>query len=250
MTDFAALLPVLAAPFVGSFLGVVIRRLPRGQPLAMARSRCDSCHGALRPWELVPLLSYAGLRGRCARCAASISAFHPAVELAALAVALWAASADADDPGLLWVDCALGWWLLALAWIDWTWMRLPDALTLPLLLAGLAAGALFDQGDLAAHALGAAGGYLGLRAVAFVYRALRGREGIGAGDAKLLGAAGAWVGWQALPQVLLLAALAGLLLAGLLRLSGRKLDRRTALPFGPPLALALWIVWLYGGALG
>ncbi len=249
MTDLATLTPVLVAPFIGSFLGVVIRRLPRGRPVALARSCCDACGVALHPIDMVPLASYVALRGRCRRCAAPIGAFHPAIELAALAVAVWAASVDAGAPGLLWADCLLGWTLLALGWIDWEWMRLPDTLTLPLLVAGLGAATLFDRDELASHAVGAALGYFALRAVALGYRALRGREGIGAGDAKLLGAAGAWVGWQALPQVLLFGAVAGLLIAAWQRLRGRTLDRSTPLPFGTPLALALWVVWLYGGSL-
>ena len=248
MTDPATLLPLLAAPFVGRFLGVVIRRLPRGRPITWGRSACESCGVALRPMELVPIDSYVALRGRCRRCAAPIGAFHPAIELAALAVAAWAASVDGGAPGLLWTDCLLGWALLALAWIDWQWLRLPDVLTLPLLVGGLVAATLFDRDALLAHAAGAAVGYLGLRLVAVSYRVLRGREGMGAGDAKLLGAAGAWVGWQALPPVLLLAAVSGLLMAAARRLGGWSLDAQTPLPFGPPLALALWIVWLYGGS--
>ncbi len=250
MTVWPTLLPLLAAPFVGSFLGVLIRRLPRDRPVVLSRSCCEACGAALSPLELVPVASYLALRGRCRRCAAPIGAFHPAIELAALAVAVWAATVDGGSPGLLWADCGLGWTLLALAWIDWEWMRLPDVLTLPLLAAGLGVAALFDPGDLLGHTAGAALGYVGLRAIAAGYRAWRRRDGLGAGDAKLLGAAGAWVGWQALPQVLLLAAVTGLLLAGAQHLRGRRVDRNTKLPFGPPLALALWIVWLYGGSTG
>ncbi len=247
MAEVATLLPVLAAPFMGSFLGVLIRRLPRGRPVAWGRSRCESCGASLRPSELVPLASFVALRGRCRACAAPIGVFHPAIELAALTVAAWAWSVDADAPGLLWVDCGLGWALLALAWIDWEWLRLPDALTLPLLAAGLSAAVVFDGDAVLSHVIGAALGYAGLRLVAIGYRVLRGRDGLGAGDAKLLGAAGAWVGWQALPQVLLLGAAAGLLIAGARRLLGWSVHAHTPVPFGPPLALALWIVWLYGG---
>lgn len=244
----SAWLPLLAAPFAGSLLGVMIRRLPRGESWMLARSRCESCGRALGPLELLPLLGYAALRGRCRGCGQPIPPFHPAVELAALAVAAWAFTVDAGAPGLLWADCVLGWTLLALAWIDWDWLRLPDPLTLPLLLAGLAATALWQPGALGDHALGATLGYLGLRALAFTYRRLRGRDGIGEGDAKLLAAAGAWVGSAALPQVLLLAALAGLLLAAVRRVAGgQRLHALAAVPFGPPLALALWLVWLYGG---
>jgi leader peptidase (prepilin peptidase)/N-methyltransferase len=151
------------------------------------------------------------------------------------------------DPARIWADCILGWTLLALGWIDWRWMQLPDALTLPLLLGGLLATLLLQPSDIAGHSVGAVVGYLGLRCVAWCYLLLRGREGIGEGDAKLLGAAGAWLGLTPLPLVVLVAALLGLVTAGLFALAGRKLQATTALPFGPCLALALWLVWLHGG---
>jgi leader peptidase (prepilin peptidase)/N-methyltransferase len=152
-------LPLAAAPFVGSFAGVLVRRLPRGQPVVLARSRCEGCGAALGAAELVPLLGYAWQRGQCRRCGGRIAPFHPAIELGALIVAAWAVAAD--QAGLrLWFDCALGWTLLALAWIDAEWLVLPDPLTLPLVLAGLAATALLDRPRLpgAARARGAGGG--------------------------------------------------------------------------------------------
>ena len=236
--------PLLAAPFVGSLLGVLVRRLPRGLPVALDRSRCESCGHALGPAELVPLASYAVLRGRCRHCGAAISPFHPLIELAALLVAIWAAT-SAPDAGLLWADCVLGWTLLALGWIDWETMVLPDALTLPLILAGLGAALLLAPDRAALHAAGAALGWLGFRAVALAYRALRGRDGLGEGDAKLLAAAGAWVGPTALPLVVFLGALLGIALT-LARSAGSGLRRETAVPFGPSLALAVWLVRLYG----
>jgi leader peptidase (prepilin peptidase)/N-methyltransferase len=140
----------------------------------------------------------------------------------------------------------LGWTLLGLAWIDWQHMRLPDVLTLPLLLAGLFATALIEPGELTSHALGAALGWAGLRALAATYRGLRGFSGIGAGDAKLLAAGGAWLGWEALPTVLLLAALSGLSFAIVLRLRGRTIGWTSRIAFGPWLALAIWLTRLYG----
>ncbi len=255
------LLPLLFAPVIGSFAGVLIRRLPRGAPVAMARSECEACGHRLSPVELVPLLSYLALRGRCRACGAAIPAFHPAVEAAALLVAASAvlaralphgpgAASTAVDPAWLWADCALGWTLLALAWIDAGHFLLPDVLTLPLLLAGLAACGWLEPWALRDHALGAALGYGLLRAVALGYRALRGREGMGAGDAKLLAACGAWLGWAALPDLLLLAALGGLGAAAAMRLRGRAVERTTALPFGPFLAAACWTVRLLGGWAG
>jgi leader peptidase (prepilin peptidase) / N-methyltransferase len=240
--------PVLLAPFIGSFLGVLIRRLPAGRPVTLARSACDSCGSTLGVLDLIPIASYIVLRGACRICHARIGRFHLAVELAALAIALWAVSVDTDS-GRIWIDCALGWTLLALAWIDWEHMHLPDMLTLPLVLLGLLVTALLDPEQVVDHAIGAIVGYLAFRAVAAAYRALTARDGLGEGDAKLLAAAGAWLGWTALPWVVLIAALAGLGIAAAQRIGGRKLDRTTALPFGPCLALALWVVWLHGQSI-
>jgi leader peptidase (prepilin peptidase)/N-methyltransferase len=245
MRPLSWLLALLVAPFVGSLLGVLIRRLPEGRPLALARSHCETCGGTLTVPELLPLASYLWQRGRCRRCGAAIDSFHPMVEIAALAVAVWAVLAD-PDPARLWADCGLGWTLLTLSWIDMGWMRLPDVLTLPLLLAGLLVTLATQPEAITGHAAGAAAGYLGLRAVAWCYQSLRGREGIGAGDAKLLGASGAWLGLAWLPTVVLLAALLGLAAAGWLAVKGRTLRADTALPFGPCLALAFWLLWLHG----
>jgi leader peptidase (prepilin peptidase)/N-methyltransferase len=149
------------------------------------------------------------------------------------------------DQGVeIWLDCILGWALLTLAWIDAQHWLLPDRLTLPLVVAGLAAALIFDPSELTGRALGAALGYLALRAVAFLYQRVRGRDGLGQGDAKLFAAAGAWVGAGALPQVILIAALAALFAAACLRLSGVRLGPFSALPFGPFLAFATWLVWM------
>jgi leader peptidase (prepilin peptidase)/N-methyltransferase len=241
-------LALVVAPFVGSFLGVLVQRLPEGRAVVLARSRCDACGARLRAVELVPLASFLWLRGRCRTCGAPIDRFHPAVEIAAFGVALWAILAEAE-PVRVWAGCLLGWVLLTLSWIDWRWMRLPDSLTLPLLVAGL----LFTQQTqptmLTDHAAAAAAGYLGLRCVAWCYRLARGREGIGQGDAKLLGAAGAWLGLAWLPLVVLFGALLGIATAAALALAGQRMRANTALPFGPPLAAAFWVLWLHGNWL-
>lgn len=240
-------LPVLLAPFVGSFLGVLIRRLPRDQPALWGRSACEACGHRLTPRELIPILSFAAQRGRCAACAAPIAPAHLAVELSALALAaICAALLPASAP--LWAGCVLAWALLTLAWIDAEHFFLPDALTLPLLLAGLAEAWTVTPEDLPDRALAAALAYAALRALAATYRALRGREGLGQGDAKLLAASGAWLGTAALPDVLLLAAtlaLAALLVA---RLRGAALTATTRLPFGPFLAVATLALFLVGWA--
>jgi len=243
LSDWALL---VVAPFVGSFLGVVIRRLPEGRAVIWGRSACEACGIALAARDLVPLLSWLVGQGRCRRCGHALGWFYPAVELAAFAVAAIAVAVDGSARA--WLDCLLGWWLLALGWIDLRHWLLPDALTLPLLFAGLIAAAVFDPADLAERAAAAALGYLALRLVAELYRRLRHREGLGQGDAKLLGAAGAWLGLAALPQVVLLAALAALAAAGGLNLAGRRLQAHSALPFGPFLALAIWSLWLFGPA--
>jgi leader peptidase (prepilin peptidase)/N-methyltransferase len=235
---------IAAAPFIGSFLGVLVRRLPEERPMAWGRSHCEHCGTALAVRDLVPLVSWLAARGRCRFCGEPVGWFYPAIELAALAVALVAVAADGGEG--TWLDCLLGWWLLALGWIDLRRWLLPDALTLPLVIAGLTAAAILDPEQLTDRALGAALGYLGFRLIAAVYRALRGREGLGQGDAKLLAASGAWVGASALPQVIFGAAASALLVAACLRLAGTRLAAHSALPFGPFLALTTWLIWLFG----
>src|ERR1700730_15358991 len=230
---------LVVAPFVGSFLGVIVRRLPERLPIAWVRSRCDWCGAELRAHDLMPILSWLTAKGRCRYCHHTLGWFYPGIELAAVAVA--PAAILFGGGGGVWLAWLLGWWLLSLhCWL------LPDVLTLPLLVAGLVAAALFDPEQLADRALGAALGYLSLLAVAALYRGLRGREGLGRGDAKLPGGAGAWLGVSALPQVILLAALSALAAAGCLRLAGVRLGAHSALPFGPFLALATWLLWLCG----
>jgi leader peptidase (prepilin peptidase)/N-methyltransferase len=232
---------LIASPLIGSFLGVVIRRLPDDRPMAWSRSACEGCGRALTARDLVPLASWLLALGRCRRCGHRLGWFYPAVELAALIVAVTALAVNEMPHALL--DCVLGWWLLTLAWIDLRRWLLPDPLTLPLIVAGLAASAALDPDTVFDRALGAALGYVALRAIAVGYRALLQREGLGQGDAKLLGAAGAWVGAAALPQVLLLAGLAALLAAAL-RTGRARLHAQSALQFGPFLALATWGIWL------
>jgi leader peptidase (prepilin peptidase)/N-methyltransferase len=238
--------PLVLAPFVGSFLAVLILRLPTGRPVVLARSVCEHCGTRLGVRDLVPLASYLIQRGRCRFCSAVIDPTHLAVELAAIAILLPAALIE-SDPARLWLDCLLGWTLLTLSWIDWQWMRLPDVLTLPLLLAGLGATWLCQPEELTEHAAAAMIAYLSMQGLALAYRRLRGRDGLGAGDAKLLAAAGAWLGLAPLPWLVLLAASTGLVTALCMALAGQRLDRYSALPFGPFLSLALWLCFLCRG---
>lgn len=244
----ASLAALLFAPAAGSVVGVLVSRLPRGRPVVVARSCCDSCGRILSPCDLMPIVSYLALRGRCRTCAASIAPYHLAVEVAATIIAVWAVMVD-PDPLALWANCLLGWMLLALAWIDFVHMRLPDALTLPLLALGLLVEAMVPFGQFSAHVLGAIAGYAAFAGTALVYRIVRGRIGLGGGDTKLLAVAGAWIGWANLADVVLLAALLGIVGTIVARVRGLSIDAGTALPFRPYLAIALWIVRLYGSLI-
>jgi leader peptidase (prepilin peptidase)/N-methyltransferase len=247
--------PIVVAPFIGSFLGVVITRAKAPRTILWTRSICDACGHTLGPADLVPLASWAASGGHCRYCATRIGLFYPAVELAALGVAVSAAWAASLAGGwLLWVSCALGWTLLVLAAIDWREYRLPDLVTLPLIPAGLAvhyalapeAAFSFQLDSLLTAVIGAVTGYALLLLVRWAYAAVRHREGLGLGDAKLFAAAGAWVGWPGLPSVLLVAALAALA-SVLLRYSGKATLRSDdRVPFGTFLCLGMWVVWLYG----
>jgi leader peptidase (prepilin peptidase)/N-methyltransferase len=242
--QLGAALAIILALFVGSFLGVVIERLPAGRSIVFGRSTCDHCGQTLTARDLVPLVSYLARWGWCSCGRTRLGRFHPAIELAALAVAL---SAGAVLSGwLLWASLGLGWTLLTLAAIDWREFVLPDIITLPLIPSGLVVAWAIDPGLLGDHALGALAGFASLAVIGSVYRRVRGREGLGLGDAKLLAAAGAWLGWQALPSVVLIAAACGLVLALATALGGGKLVWTSRIAFGPHLALAFWLVWLCG----
>lgn len=244
--------PIVVAPFIGSFLGVLIMRARAPRTILWTRSVCDACGHTLAPADLVPLASWAAAGGRCRYCTTRIGLFYPGIELAALAVAVW--SAWLVGGWLLWASCAFGWVLLALAAIDWREFRLPDFLTLPLIAAGLGVQfALAPHAPLAAippsllaAAIGAAAGYAFVLLVRWAYSALRHREGIGLGDAKLFAATGAWVGWLGLPSVLLVATLSGLAWALLRSAAKRQVRADDRVPFGTFLCLGTWIVWLYG----
>ena len=241
--------PIIAAPFIGSFVALLIRRLPVGRPVVFARSECETCGTVLGALDMVPLLSLLVLRGRCRHCGQKVALAHAAVEIACLLIAVWVAL-EAEGPADMWLGCVLGWTLLALAWIDWEHMLLPDRLTLPLVLAGLGGTVVLDPDGLALHAIGAILGYLIFRGIEIGYRRLRGRDGLGGGDAKLAAAGGAWLGALALPTMIFLAAVAGLVMALGLRVGGQKVGGEVKLPFGPPLCAAIWVIWLYGIDLG
>lgn len=240
-----AALMALIGLVAGSFVNLVAMRLPRDEPIALARSRADCCGVTLSAWELAPVVSWLVQRGRCARCGAAISARHPLVELAGAGIGVWCVFATAGAIEAM-VGVLFGWQLLLIALIDADEMWLPDRLTLPLLVSGLAAAAILPGVTLVNAAIGAALGFAVLWAVATVYRRLRSREGLGGGDPILFAALGAWVGWMGLPSVLLWACAAGLSWVGACAIVRRALDRDQPLPFGPFLAFGGWLTWLYG----
>jgi len=249
----AALLAILGL-LIGSFLNVVIYRLPvmleaswkaeaatmQGQltPVAerfnlmVPRSRCQSCGHTLSWFENIPVLSYIVLRGRCRHCQAPVSLRYPLIELATGALFFfcgwhWGLNATA----LVWCGFAAA--LLALAMIDWDTTLLPDDITLPLLWAGLIAAALRVSGVTLTDAVwGAVGGYLSLWLVYWAFKLATGKEGMGFGDFKLFAALGAWFGWQALIPIILMASVIGAIIGIAMKFSS-ALREGGYIPFGP-----------------
>lgn len=254
---------------VGSFLNVVIHRLPRmmerdwriqcaelrGEAIEEAPrfdlvypySHCPACARPIRPWENIPLLSFLFLRGRCAGCGQSISIRYPLVEAATgllSAVTIWHFGPSLAGLGAL----LLVWGLVALSGIDLDTQLLPDAITLPLLWTGLLLNLANTYTSVSAAVAGAAVGYLVLWAVYWLFKLTTGKEGMGYGDFKLLAALGAWLGWAALPLVILLSSLVGALVGVALMLF-RKHGRDVPIPFGPYLAAAGAIALFWGNHL-
>jgi len=238
--------PLVVAPFVGSSLVVAVNQQCANG--SFANLACSSCG---RPVQLLGFVSLPGstaTRPRCADCPDANGWFRLAGIVAASSVAVWSILASQTLQSA-WLDAALGWTLLTLAWIDASCFLLPDVLTLPLVLAGLGVTLVTVPDAAFGHALGAAAGYLALRGTALAYRTLRRREGLGGGDAKLFSAAGAWLGVGALPPLILIAATTALACACVAAIAGRSLRATTAIPFGPFIAAAFWLLWLYGPAL-
>ncbi len=233
---------------IGSFLGNIVMRWPRGQSVVAGRSRCDACDRTLGPVELIPLVGALIVRGRCRRCGVAIDPAHGVMEVGSALIgglALWLLPL----PAAVLIAIA-GWMLLTLAILDARHLWLPDQLTLPLAVLGLTLGDWILPAPFADRVIGAALGAGLLFAITLGYRRLRGRDGLGLGDAKLLGAIGTWLGWQALPLVLLVASVAGLLWALLQQMRGKAIDGATRLPFGTFLCFAVlpavWLGWRIG----
>ncbi|MFC0266929.1 prepilin peptidase [Kushneria aurantia] len=271
MTPLLLLLVAALGLVLGSFVNVVIARLPvmiardwRAQAretlslsaenevnetfnLAVPRSHCPHCRTPIAWHDNLPLLGYLKRRGRCAGCGSRISVQYPLVELAAMGLALWltlAQGVSVESAALL-GGCLT---LLALAVIDLHTRLLPDALTLPLLWAGLLYQLIWQPQALSAAVVGAAAGYLFCWSFYWLFRLMTGREGMGYGDFKLLAALGAWCGWQALPLLLVLSAGVGAIVGIAIQLALPRL-RGAPLPFGPFLGAAGVLMVIEGDAL-
>lgn len=240
----AAALGALAGLVIGSFLATLVLRWPQGRGIARGRSACDGCGRTLTVGDLVPLLSYLRTGGHCRTCGGRIATIHPLMEAGCGLIGAVGLGIMPDAGGIGFM--LLGWLLLTMAVLDWRHFWLPDALTLPCAFFGLTIGLWSTDVAMTDRIIGAACGYGCLVAIAMSYRVLRGREGLGLGDAKLLGALGAWFGWQALPFILLLAALSGLTV---MLVTGRVRSAATRVPLGTFLALAALPGWLVASHL-
>ncbi|WP_313397343.1 prepilin peptidase [Stutzerimonas nitrititolerans] len=252
---------------VGSFLNVVIHRLPimmqrdwqsqareflelPEEPvgatfnLFLPHSRCPHCDHQIRAWENIPLISWLALRGKCSACKAPISRRYPLIELACGVLSGYVAW----HFGFSWQAGAmllLTWGLLAMSMIDVDHQLLPDSLVLPLLWLGLIVNSFGLFASLEDALWGAVVGYLALWSVYWLFKLATGKEGMGYGDFKLLAMLGAWGGWQVLPLTILLSSVVGAVL-GTVMLRMQKAESGTPIPFGPYLAIAGWVALLWG----
>jgi leader peptidase (prepilin peptidase)/N-methyltransferase len=273
---------VLLGLIVGSFLNVVVHRLPRmmerdweaqcaelaqsksagsglhsaapaaasqtdAYNLFVPRSRCPACGHAIHAVENIPLVSYALLRGRCSACRVHISVRYPLVELAA-AVAAGYCAARFGFGIAAFAAMAYLWCLIAATFIDFDTQLLPDSITLPLVWLGLLVNIPGIFVDLPSAVIGAAAGYLSLWSVYWVFKLLTGKEGMGFGDFKLLAAIGAWCGWQMLPLVILMSSMIGAAV-GIVLIVMSRLGRNVPIPFGPYLAAAGVVALFWGPQL-
>lgn len=251
---------------VGSFLNVVIHRLPRmmeqdwqcqcaelrgeempgGERLSLARprSRCPACGHKITALENIPIVSWLFLRGKCSACQAPISARYPVVEAITALLTAYAAMHFGFGWNVLGAIIFI-WALIALTFIDFDTKYLPDSITLPLLWCGLMFNLLGTYTDLHSSVLGAIVGYLALWSVYWAFKLATGKEGMGYGDFKLLAALGAWLGWQMLPLIILLSSLVGALVGVLLIILAKR-GRDVPIPFGPYLATAGLLALFWG----
>ncbi len=256
---------------VGSFLNVVIHRLPKmmehdwrsqcaeildgipppeqQQPynLMVPRSRCPNCDHQITALENVPIVSYAALRGRCSDCGWRIPLRYPAIELLTgllSIIVVWRFGLTVQAGGAL----LLTWALIALSFIDFDTQYLPDSITLPFLWLGLAFNVAGTYTSTQESVIGAIAGYLTLWSVFHLFRLITGKEGMGFGDFKLLALFGGWLGWSALPLIVLLSSVVGAVV-GITLIALRGHDKNIPIPFGPYLAIAGWIALMWGNQL-
>lgn len=255
---------------VGSFLNVVILRLPKimqqqwrseceafleleptqtDEPLSLSHppSTCPSCNTRIKPWQNIPILSWLLLRGSCANCGTSISIRYPIIELVTGVLSVVVAMQFAYDWGLL-LALVATWCLIALTVIDAETQLLPDDITLPLLWLGLIANAFGVFTDLQSALWGAVFGYGILWSIYWIFKLTTGKEGMGYGDFKLLGALGALLGWQALPMIILMSSAVGAVI-GIALMATKRLNREQPMPFGPYLAIAGWLSMVFGDTI-
>lgn len=281
LTEFFASYPLALTIFtfilgmlIGSFLNVVIYRYPKMMQedwrmqcheflelppvetskrhfavfnLASPGSHCPHCNHAITAIENIPVLSFLIQGGKCRHCQAPISVRYPVIEL----VTALLSTLIVAYTGFGWLALALlafTWTLIVLTMIDFDHQLLPDDLTIPLLWLGLLVNSMGWLTDLESAVFGAVGGYLTLWSVYWGFKLLTGRDGMGYGDFKLLAALGAWLGWQALPQVILLSSFVGAIV-GISLITIRGQDRNIPIPFGPYLASAGFIALLWGEQL-
>jgi leader peptidase (prepilin peptidase) / N-methyltransferase len=225
----------------GSFIATLVIRWPHGDALG-GRSKCDACGRTLGLLDLMPVISFLLARGKCRTCGAQIDTRHLAIELTSAvigAVAIWIAPGWAGLAGAL-----FGWQLIALIALDVEHFWLPNVLTATLAATGLLT-ALLDPHMLPDRLIGGATGFASLFLIAWSYKRIRGRDGLGAGDPKLLGAIGCWLGWQALPLVLITASGIGLIAVVLMMARGQSIAATTRLPLGALMAVAAFPLWIW-----
>ncbi len=241
---FFALIGAGLGTVIGSFLATLIIRWPQGRSIVTGRSACDGCGVTLSFGELVPLLSFMFGNGKCKACGGIISKIHPMMELGCAAIGAMSLVLLPDIGGL--ALAIFGWILLALAILDVLHLWLPDHLVLPLAVCGILLGPLVFDVSMIDRLFGGLAGFLSLASIAFAYKILRKRDGMGGGDPKLLGAIGLWLGWQQLPFVVLLAASASLIAVLLLYFRTKESVALLRFPFGAALAVTAFGIGVVG----
>lgn len=232
---------------IGSFLNVVIHRVPLGESVVSPRSRCPSCRTTLAWYDNVPILSWLVLRGRCRTCGEGISGRYPFIEFVTMLIALVLFARLGLSPAFL-VQFAFSCALLVVAYIDLDHQIIPDKISLPGIVLGLIAALPGGVPAITDAALGVLLGGGLLLSVAWIYERSTGREGMGGGDVKLLAMIGAFLGWQGVLLTLLLGSLLGSAI-GIVLMTSRGEDRKLAIPFGPFLSLGALVTLFWGHAI-